>query len=42
MGRWQKPTMVTVEARQKIYPVREDAWENVIDEGGFGSEIVKE
>jgi len=42
MGRGQKPKMVTVETRQKKYPVREDELENVIDEGGIGFETVKE
>jgi len=42
MGRGQKPTMVTVETRQKTYPVRKDACDNVIDEGGVGTEIAKE
>lgn len=42
MGRWQKPTMVTVEMLQKTYPVRLDALGDVIDNGGFGVEITKE
>lgn len=42
MGRRQKPVMVTIEMRQKTYPVRKDIWDNVIDKGGVGTEIAKE
>lgn len=45
-GSRQKPNMVVIETRQKVYPVRTavgfDGHTVVIDNGGVGVEIVKE
>jgi hypothetical protein len=37
-----KPIKVVLETRRKVYPVRRDKEDEVIDKGGIGRETVKE